>query len=352
MKLKLPTLHPTLKKVLSYTLFFAIGAFFIYLAFSKIDKDETLDAISKANLMWPLVAMLAGIISCVSRAVRWRIIAEPLGYKTNFWTTFHGIMVGYLVNFAIPRGGEVARAAIVSKTEKIPMPTMIGTIVAERLVDLICMAIVLVLAVFLQLDTLQQFLDILPKTDKEAGGLSLIQIGLIGMAVVGILFFIFRKKIQQLSLYKKVVDLIKSFIEGIRGLLKIKRPIQFIFHSIVIWVMYYLMVYVCFFSLEGTSHLGPEAGLTVLVLSTVAILIPAPGGTGTFHYFVPYGLMLYGIPNEKLNPVGGAYAIIAHASQMVMFIGIGALSYFALMYQQRKQLAGETATTNTEQDSK
>lgn len=349
MKLKLPTIHPTLKKALSYTLFFAIGAFFIYLAFSKIDKDKTLDAISKANLMWPLVAMLAGIISCVSRAVRWRIIAEPLGYKTNFWTTFHGIMVGYLVNFAVPRGGEVARAAIVSKTERIPMPTMIGTIVAERLVDLICMAIVLVLAVFLQLDTLQQFLDILPKTDKDAGGLSLMQIGLIGMAVAGIVFFIFRKKIQQLSLYKKVVDLIKSFIVGIRGLLKIKKPIQFIFHSIVIWVMYYLMVYVCFFSLEGTYHLGLEAGLTVLVLSTVAILIPAPGGTGTFHYFVPFGLLLYNIP---IDPTGSAYAIIAHASQMVMFIGIGAISYFALMYQQRKQLAGETATGNTEQDSK
>jgi glycosyltransferase 2 family protein len=349
-KLKLPTIHPVLKKTLSYTLFLGVGAFFIYLAFREFKIDEVKDAIANANLWWPLLAMVAGIVSCISRAMRWQIIAEPLGYKTQLSTTFYGIMVGYMVNFAIPRGGEVARAAIVSRTEKIPMPTMIGTIVAERLVDLLCMGIVLILAVFLQLDTLQKFLDVLPKNENEAGGgLSLIQIGLIGMAVVGVLFIIFRKKIQKLSLYKKVVDLIKSFVEGIRGLLKIKKPIQFIIHSIIIWIMYYLMVYVCFFSLEGTSHLGPEAGLTVLVLSTVAILLPAPGGTGPFHYFVPFGLLLYGIPRET---IGGAYAIIAHASQMVMFIGIGALSYFALMYQQRKQLAGETATENTQQDSK
>lgn len=348
MKLKLPTLHPTLKKVIRYTLFLGIGALFIYLAFSKIDREKTIDAIANANLWWPLVAMLAGILSCFSRAVRWQIIAEPLGYKTSFWTTFHGIMVGYLVNFAIPRGGEVARAAVISQTEKIPLTKMIGTIVAERLVDLICMFIVLVLAIFLQLDTLKGFLDVLPKTD-DGGGLNLKLIAIIILAVFGILYFVLRKKIQKMPLYQKAIDFIRGFIDGIRGLVKIKKPIAFIFHSIVIWVMYYLMVYVCFFSLDGTSQLGLEAGLTVLVLSTVAILIPAPGGTGTFHYFVPFGLLLYNIP---IDPTGSAYAIIAHASQMIMFVVIGAISYFALMYQQRKQLAGETATENTEQDSK
>ena len=348
MKLKLPTLHPTLKKVIRYTLFLGIGALFIYLAFSKIDRDETINAISKANLWWPLVAMLAGVLSCISRAVRWQIIAEPLGYKTRFWTTFHGIMVGYLVNFAIPRGGEVARAAVISQTEKIPLTKMIGTIVAERLVDLICMFIVLVLAIFLQLDTLKGFLDVLPKTEGE-GGINLKLIAVIVLAVVGIVYLIFRTRLQKLPLYQKAIDFIKGFVDGIKGLVKIKKPIAFIFHSIVIWVMYYLMVYVCFFSLEGTAHLGPEAGLTVLVLSTVAILIPAPGGTGTFHYFVPFGLLLYNIP---IDPTGSAYAIIAHASQMIMFIVIGAISYFALMYQQRKQLIGEAATANTTETNK
>lgn len=341
-------MKPTLKKIIRYTIFVAIGAFFVYLAFGKMDKEKTLDAISKADLTWPILAMVAGLISAISRAYRWQIIAEPLGYKTKVSTAFHGVMVGYLVNFAIPRGGEVARAAIVSQTEKIPLATMVGTIVAERLVDLICMFIVLVLAIVTQLDTLQEFLDILPKT-KEEGGISLVQIGLIGAGVFGLLFLIFRKKIQTLSIYKKVVDLFKGFVSGIKGLLKIKKPILFIVHSIIIWLMFYLMVYVCFFAFEGTSHLGPAAGLTVLVLSTVAVLIPAPGGIGTFHYFIPFGLMLYGVSEEETR---NAYAIVAHASQMAMFIGVGAISYFALMYQQRKQLAGEVPTENTTEDNK
>lgn len=343
-------MSPTLKKIIRYTLFLGIGAFFIYLAFREFKFDEVANALANANMFWPVMAMVAGIISCVSRAIRWQIIAAPLGYHTKFSTTFHGIMVGYMVNFAIPRGGEVARAAIVSRTEKIPLTTMIGTIVAERLVDLLCMGLVLVLAIILQIDTLQQFLDILPKTaGEDKGGLSLVQMAGIGFAALLVIFFLFRKKIIKLPFYKRVVEIIKSFIEGIRGLLKIKKPLLFIFHSIVIWAMYYLMVYLCFFSLEGTSHLGPEAGLTVLVLSTVAILLPAPGGTGPFHYFIPYGLLLYNIPRET---IGGAYAIIAHASQMIMFIGVGAISYFALLYEQRKQVAGENLEKNTVENNK
>lgn len=351
MKLKLPTLHPTLKKVLRYTIFIGISAAFIYMAFKGVKMDELIEKIKGAKLIWVAAAIATGIISCVSRALRWQIMAEPLGYKTSFWTTFHGIMVGYMVNFAIPRGGEVARAAIVAKTEKIPLTTMIGTIVAERLVDLLCMGIVLLLAVGLQFETLQKAFDLFSASNtggNKSGGLSLIQIAGIGFVVVAVLFFIFRKKIQALPLYKKVIEFIRGFADGIKSLLTIKKPIQFIFHSIVIWVMYYLMVYLCFFALDSTEHLGWEAGLTVLVMSTIAILLPAPGGMGTFHYFVALGLTLYGIENSD----GVVYATIAHASQMMMFIGVGSASMITLLIMQRKQLAGETATTNTKQDSK
>lgn len=337
----------TLKKVLRYTIFIGISAAFIYMAFKGVKMDELIEKIKGAELSWVLAAIGAGIISCVSRALRWQIMAEPLGYKTGFWTTFHGIMVGYMVNFAIPRGGEVARAAIISKTEKIPLTTMIGTIVAERLVDLLCMGIVLLLAIGLQFDTLQQAFNLFSanKTDTASSGPSLIQIAGI-LAVVGLaVFFIFRKKIQALPFYKKVIDFVKGFADGIKSLLTIKKPIQFIFHSIVIWVMYYLMVYLCFFALDTTAHLGWEAGLTVLVMSTIAILLPAPGGMGTFHYFVSLGLTLYGIAENN----GVVYATIAHASQMIMFIGVGSVSMILLLILQRKQLAGESSSENTKQ---
>jgi hypothetical protein len=349
-KLQLPKVHPTVKKVIRYTLFIGISAFFIYLAFKNVKFDKLVDDIKDSNLIWVAAAIGAGIISVISRAVRWQIMAEPLGYKTGFWNTFHGVMVGYMVNFAIPRGGEVARAGIMSRVEKIPLTTMIGTIVAERLVDLLCMGVVLLLAIGLQFETIMEAFDLFSANNKggnEGGGLSLIQIGLIGMAIVGILFLVFRKKIQQLPIYKKILEFIKGFADGIKSLLKIKKPIQFIFHSIVIWLMYYLMVYLCFFSLPATQHLGWEAGLTCLVMSTIAILLPAPGGLGTFHYFISLGLTLYGIKQED----GVVYATIAHASQMIMFIGVGAVSLILLLITQRKQLAGEVSIQNTEENN-
>ncbi len=343
-------MNPTLKKIIRYTLFAGISAFFIYLAFKNVKIDKLINDIKDAKLIWVVAAIATGIISVVSRAIRWQILAEPLGYKTGFWNTFHGVMVGYMVNFAIPRGGEVARAAIMSKVEKIPLTTMIGTIVAERLVDVLSMGIVLLLAIGLQFDTIMQAFELFSKGDTataDGGGLSLIQIGLIGMAVIAALFFIFRKKIQQLAIYKKVLEFVKGFAEGIKSLLTIKKPIQFIFHTVVIWVMYYLMVYLCFFSLPATQHLGWEAGLTVLVMSTIAILLPAPGGMGTFHYFVALGLTLYAVNQDD----GVVYATIAHASQMIMFLGIGAVSMILLLITQRKQLTGELRTKNTAENN-
>lgn len=332
----------TLKNILRYTLFIAISAFFIYLAFKEVNPAKLIDDIKEAKLTWVLAAIAAGIISVISRSIRWQIMAEPLGYKTSFWNTFHGVMVGYMVNFAIPRGGEVARAGIVSKVEKIPLTTMIGTIVAERLVDLICMGIVLLLAIGLQFDTIMQAFELFssnkqPTAGDDGSGLSLIQIGLIGAAVVGVIFLIFRKKIQQLPLYTKVIEFIRGFGDGIKSLTKIKKPIQFIVHSIIIWLMFYLMVFLCFYALPSTENLGWEAGLTCLVMSTIAILLPAPGGLGTFHYFISLGLTLYGVNQDD----GVVYATIAHASQMIMFIGVGAVSMILLLITQRKQLAGD-----------
>lgn len=347
--MKLPAIHPVAKKVIRYTIFIGISAFFIYMAFSKTNAEQLIDDIKNANLVWVLGAIAAGVLSCISRAYRWQIMAEPLGYKTKVTNTYHGIMVGYLVNFAIPRGGELARAAIISRTEKIPLTTMVGTIIAERLSDVFFMGLVFLLAIGVQFDTIMQAFDLFSSkgSGDKSGGPSLLLIAGIGFVAMVMLFFIFRKQIQKLPFYKKIVEFVKGFVDGLRSLLKVKKPFLFIFHSIAIWVLYFFMVYLCFFALGATSQLGWQAGLTVLVMSTIAILLPAPGGMGTFHYFVSLGLTLYAIDEKD----GVVYATIAHASQMIMFLVLGAISMAALLIQQRKQLAGEAATKNTTENT-
>ena len=324
-----------MKKILRYLIFFLIAAGFIYLATKKIDPQKLWDDIKQADLRWVGLAIVAGMISNLSRSARWLIIAEPLGYKPKFSNSYHGVMISYLVNFLIPRGGELARASVVSKVEKIPIATMIGSVVAERVTDLLCMLVVLLVAFGVQYDTLMAFIESSSKDSAEDSGFPWIKLILAVMAVGGIVFLLIRKKLNHIKLFKRINDLFDGFVEGVKGLTRIKRPIPFIIHSVVIWVMYYLMVYFCFFSIPATSHLGFSAGLTVLVTSTLAIIIPAPGGTGTFQYFVPIALTLYGVTEDG---GGTSYAFIAHGSQMIMFITFGLISMIYMILAQRKAL--------------
>lgn len=323
-----------MKKVLQYTIFILIGGVFIYLAFSKVDPVKLWEDIKSANFMWIGLAWVAGMLSNYSRAARWLIIAEPLGYKPRLSTSFHGVMVSYLVNFAIPRGGELTRAAMVSRAEKMPIGTVIGSVVAERVMDLIFMGLVILLALGLQYDTITSFFSSSSADEGEGGSKLWLYLVLGGLAIFGILFLVYRKRFNHIGLFKRINDLFESFLEGIKGLVRIKRPIAFLVHSLTIWVCYYLMVFFCFYCIPETSGLGAEAGLTVLVISTLAVVLPSPGGIGTFHYFVPIGLTLYGIDSKD----GLSYATIAHASQMLMFIFFGTISLVSMIIMQRKAL--------------
>lgn len=326
-----------MKKIIRYAIFLFIGAFFIYMAFKEKDPKDLWDQIKSANFMWIGLAWLAGMISNLSRAIRWQIIANPLGYKTKLSNSFNGVMVSYLVNFAIPRGGEITRAAMLSKVEKMPIGTVIGTVVAERVMDLLFMLLVILLALAVQYDIIMEFFTSSGQSNDDGSGSKAWLLYLIlGIGVVGaILFFTLRKRLDHIKIVHKINELYSSFIEGIKGLTRINKPLAFVFHSVVIWVMYFLMVYFCFYCIPQTSMLGMKAGLTVLVISTIAVVLPSPGGIGTFHYFVPMGLALYGISNDD----GTTYATIAHASQMLMFIVFGTISLISMVILQRKALA-------------
>jgi uncharacterized membrane protein YbhN (UPF0104 family) len=323
-----------MKKLLRYSVFVLIAAFFIFMAFREVKPAELWAKIQQANFVWIGLAWLAGMISNYSRAARWLIIAQPLGFKPRLSSSFHGVMVSYLVNFAIPRGGELTRAAMLSKSEKMPLGTVIGSVVAERVMDLIFMGLVVLLALGFQYDIITQFFAASGGNGTEGGNSSALFMILGILGLLGILFLIYRNRFNHIALIRKVNELFNSFIEGIRGLTKITRPWAFLIHSIIIWLMYYLMVYFCFFCIPETSGLGMAAGLTVLVTSTLAVILPSPGGIGTFHFFVPIGLALYGIdPTDGLT-----YATIAHAAQMLMFIIFGTISLISMIVIQRKEL--------------
>lgn len=320
-----------MKKFLRYLIFAAIAGFFIYLAFRDTKFDDLWANIQKANFFWVGAAWVAGVLSVVSRAIRYTYIVEPLGYSCNKTNSYHAAMIGYMVNFAIPRGGEISRAASISRSEKIPLPTVIGSIVAERVVDLVFMGLVFLMALVLQKDII---LDQFSASDANSSASSS-NVKWIVLAVLGIGFFVsfyFLKKLKHIAIFNKIYNLLMGFAEGIKAVFRLKKPWHFLLHSLFIWLMYFLMVYCIFFALPQTAHLGFSAGLSVLVMSTVAVVLPAPGGIGTFHFFVSKVLLIYGIAIDD----GLAYATIAHASQMIMFVVLGVVSFVLMLAIQKK----------------
>jgi glycosyltransferase 2 family protein len=258
------------------------------------------------NYFWVLMLVLAFTLSNISRAMRWMMLLNPLktdGKKVGFANAFMATMVLYVTNYVIPRAGEVARCGVMARYENIPIEKSFGTVFLDRLLDVLCLGIFFLLALVLEFDVLWGFLTENAFQSSEQGGekgfswlLLIGGIGLVGLIVV----FIFRKQLQKTVLYKKIESLALGFVEGIKTIQKLDNLGLFIGHSIFIWVMYYLMLYLAFFSYAPTAHLGPVTALLVFIFGALGIVVPAPGGIGSYQYFVSLALAtFYGISESE-----------------------------------------------------
>ena len=174
-----------------------------------------------------------------------------------------------------------------------------GTVVVDRVIDVISILIVTALALALEFNTLWSFLqENNALGDKlAANGTALLIIGLTGLAVL-VLMFVFRKQLKQTKAYLKVRDILVGFVEGLQTIRKLDRPFLFVLHSINIWLMYFLMTYVCFFAFEPTAHLSATVALVVFVFGGWGIVIPSPGGMGTYHFLATTALGFYGVAGD------------------------------------------------------
>jgi len=258
---------------------------------------------------------------------------EPMGYKPSLKNTFFAVMIGYFANMAFPRLGEVTRCSILAKYEKIPFNKSFGTVVTERALDMIIFLLLFFLTIFTQIGTIDNYLhqNVYPRIQgKFLNSLSnpFLQMGLAGFVLIIILFIIFfRKRLSHLKLYQKIEHLILGFWEGLKSLGQIKQPFLFVFYSLFIWVLYFFMLYLCFFCFIPTSSLGPGAGLSALVLGSIGIMI-TPGGIGLYPVIIQETLLLYGI----VKTTGMALGWIAWTTQTVMILTIGGISLILLSF--------------------
>lgn len=273
------------------------------------------------------------ILSHYLRAIRARLLYEPIGYKVSNANSFYAVLIGYMMNYIIPRAGEVSRCAVLTKTNNMPLEKSVGTVVTERLVDLILLFLILILVFALRFDLLYTYL-----TDNFGNHINsnpTLKITLIAIFIASFAFVWFKRhSLASKPVFIKLVNFLRGFTEGLLSIKRVNQPVLFVALSLGIWVCYILMMYLCLFSLESTSLLTFTDCLVVFAMGTIGVVIPAPGaGAGTYHFAVMQSLLWFGVPKTD----GIAYATIVHGVQMILLISLGLLSSLALFLNQKKK---------------
>ncbi len=330
------------KKIISivqYIFFLLVGLGLLYLVFRKLDLYEVGQEIKHARYEWLLLSLFLGFLSHVARAYRWNILIRSLGYPAKTRTTFYAVMIGYLANIAFPRLGEVTRCGVLSKKTNIPFNSLFGTVISERVFDLVVLLLIILSVIFFQLDFLKGFVDkyfISSVTGMlNADNLILAILAAVVIIVLPlILFWIFFHKIRNLRIYKKINDFLKGLLEGIITIGKMKHKIVFIFWTIMIWFLYIMMTYVAFFSLDATSHLNFADAITIMAMGSLGIVAPVPGGIGAYQFIVKAILVeIYLIPSEP----AATFSIIVWATQSVLILILGVFSYYMMVISKTKK---------------
>lgn len=328
-------------KILKFIAFFSIGAFIFWLIYKDLDIDRIKSVLkNEVKYSWVAVSLIIGLLSHISRTLRWGLMIEPIGHKPRFINTFLAVMVGYLMNIAFPRMGEISRCGVLSKYEKISFTKLIGTVVAERLVDMISLLILLGIVVFSQFGKMFNFIKQNPGFKEKIYAVFTSPYLIVAVIVFIILFFVFRKAFKHTVIFKKIIDILRNFKEGFISIQSIKKKGWFYFHSVFIWTMYFLMLYSIFFAFDFTRNLGPIAGLTVFVIASFGMVAPVQGGFGAYHFMASEALALYGV--TKIN--GGIFALVAHESMTAMIIAIGIISLLVLPFINQRNVIAEEET--------
>ena len=325
--------------ILQYIFFLGGGIFLIWWQFHNMTPGQVTKfkiALADANYKMFIPVIFMSVASHISRSARWKILIAPMGYKPSLFNTFCVTMVGYLANSFVPRLGEILKCTLLGKYEKIPVQKLIGTIVVERVFDFLCYLIFILLTIIIQFKLVGNFVkEEVNKITINNSGISFWTNIILTSSVIIALIFLIRFLINKYSSGKFVLRL-KNFISGLKeGIASIKNLQNrgwFIAHTIFIWSMYLLQIYVGFTAIQEVSHLGLNAACSVLTLATLAMII-TPGGIGTFPTAVFLVLGLYNIEQST----GEAFGWIMWGATTFIILFFGSLSLILLFFYNRKQ---------------
>lgn len=324
------------KDILKLIISLALTALVIYVIKDKVDWSKLGSSLSEIKYGWVILSIGLSIISHYLRAYRWKMLMDVGNYRTKTPTLYLAVMTGYLANMAFPRLGEVVRCTVLKEEYDIPVSYSLGTVVTDRLLDLLMLGVTTALLLFFDFQLLSgYFVDFV---DSKVPFLAqywpvLLLLGAAGLASVIWLIRKAKDDNNQDSLFYKVGSFINNVFSGIKSVGKVKKPALFWLSTIGIWVMYFLMLYVISFGFKATDEMSPTVGLAVLVTGSLGMVAPVNNGIGAYQVFVAEMLLLYGISYND----GFVFAVVSHGSQVVAVVVIGFISLMILNFRKRKK---------------
>jgi glycosyltransferase 2 family protein len=330
-------MNKKLLSILQYLLFLGLSIFLVWWSVRKItDKgwEDIKEAFRNANYLLIIPVMITLLLSHYSRALRWKILMEPLGYKPRVFNTYMAVLIGYMANLAVPRLGEVLKCTILARYEKVPADKLVGTIVAERAFDVLCLVLVVIITFLTQADIIGGYINetlnkiVQSKTSSLSASKIIILVAIVALAIAAVVIAF--KKFSHIGFIQKIKTIFEGIWHGITSVRYLKNKGWFIFHTVFIWSMYLLSVQIGFWAMKETAGYSIPHALSVLTMGSLAMIVPAPGGgIGVYAWFVQNTMLIYGLKES----LGFAFGQLMWSVQFFFalvsgFIALSLLPYF------------------------
>ncbi|REG86429.1 lysylphosphatidylglycerol synthase transmembrane domain-containing protein [Algoriphagus antarcticus] len=306
-----------------------IAVWIFWFLYQDIALDELIDQIRSSNWAWIMFSLVISMLGYLVRSWRWILLIDTEeGKKVTLTRAYHAVMIGNLVNMLIPRAGEVARCGVLTRTNGISVGYLIGTVIVERSVDLLCLVTTIILAFLVEKEL---FLSLTRQLiDLESLGqtiLSNLPVVVGGIAVLMLLIFYIFKQFRDHGLINKLQHFFREILSGLKRIGKLSNPTGFWISSVLLWVIYFMTMYTISFGIPSTANLSSGEVLLVMVMGSIGMIAPVQGGIGTFHALVAFILIQLGISEVD----GKIFAVIIHSTQVIVILGAGLISWLIMM---------------------
>jgi uncharacterized protein (TIRG00374 family) len=320
---------------LKYIFFLGLGLFLVWWQFDKMtmaQKHQFSESLRYANYWLLVPVVIMAILSHISRSVRWKILIQPMGYNPSTLNTFYSVMSGYVANTFVPRAGEILKCSLLGRYEKIPVNKLIGTILIERAFDLICYLILIVLTILIQINRVSAFVN--EKFSEWANANRRYPLWaklIVAVLIITVLIYLVKLIFKKFAHHRYIIH-IKGFhigfVEGLNSIRYLKNKGWFLGHTVFIWGLYVMEIYVGFSALSATSHLGIAEACSVLSLATLGMIV-SPGGIGAFPLAVQEVLLIYNVDNISFG-----WLIWGVSTGIILVVGL--FSFVLLVYKNKK----------------